>query len=157
MCKKEKKIAILGKLETKYQAPFNDISWEIWSMNKHRDEEFLPRVDKWFDIHIKPDKLDADILRDDFPFEECHALIGGNYFNNITSYLIAYAILQGATEIALYGMRFTIDHERRQAERENVRQWIFFALGRGIKVSIPCDKEYLLPEYVLAEGQDYDQ
>ena len=157
MCKKEKKIAILGKLETKYQAPFSDISWEIWSMNKHRDEEFLPRVDKWFDIHIKPDKLDADVLRDDFPFEECHALIGGNYFNNITSYLIAYAILQGATEIALYGMRFTVDHERRQAERENVRQWIFFALGRGIKVSIPCDKEYLLPEYVLAEGQDYDQ
>ena len=39
------------------------------------------------------------------------------------------AILQGATDIALYGMRFTIDHERRRRELENVRQWIFFALG----------------------------
>ena len=157
MAKLGRKIAILGKLETKYKAPFDDISWEIWSMNKHRDEEFLPRVDKWFDIHIKPDKPDADILRDDFPFEKCHALAGGNYFNNITSYMIAYAILEGATEIALYGMRFTIDHERRQAERENVRQWIFFALGRGIKVTIPCDKDYLLPEHVVKEGMDYDQ
>ena len=157
MAKLGRKIAILGKLETKYKAPFNDISWEIWSMNKHKDEEFLPRVDKWFDIHIKPDKPDADILRNNFPFEECHALVGGNYFNNITSYMIAYAILQGATEIALYGMRFTIDHERRQAERENVRQWIFFALGRGIKITIPFDKDYLLPEHKIKEGMDYDQ
>lgn len=153
----DKKIAILGKLETKYKAPFDDETWTIWSMNKHVDEEFIPRVDVWFDIHIKPIKENADVLRDDFPFEECHALAGGNYFNNITSYLIAYAILQGASEIALYGMRFTIDHERRRAELENVRQWIFFALGRGVKVSIPFDKEYVLPEFILKEGQDYDQ
>ena len=152
-----KKIAILGKLETKYEAPFEDPSWEIWSMNKHADEEFIPRVDKWFDIHIEPDKKDADILREDFPFEECHKLAGGRYFNNITSYLIAYAILQGVTDLALYGMRFTIDHERRQRERENVRQWIFFAKGRGINVTIPCDAQYLLPEQVVEEGHDYDQ
>ena len=152
-----KKVAILGKLETKYNAPFDDSSWEIWSMNKHKDEEFIPRVDKWFDIHINPDKKDADILREDFPFEECHKLAGGRYFNTITSYLIAYAILNNYTDIALYGMRFIIDHERRQRELENVRQWIFFAKGRGINVTIPCDKEYLLPEQIVPEGGDYDQ
>jgi len=155
--RKPKKIAILGKLETKYDAPFDDKSWEIWSMNKHKDEELIPRVDKWFDIHINPDKKDADVLREDFPFDECKQLAGGNYFVTITSYLIAYAILKGATHIALYGMRFTIDHERRQRELENVRQWIFFALGRGIEVSIPSDKEYLLPEHIIKEGEDYDQ
>lgn len=152
-----KKIAILGKLETKYKAPFNDPDWEIWSMNKHIDEELIPRVDKWFDIHKNPAKTNADVLRDNFPFEECYKLAGGNYFNTIASYLIAYAILQGATDIALYGMRFTIDHARRQRELENVRQWIFFALGRGINVTIPCDKEYLLPEHVIKDGEDYDQ
>lgn len=157
MAKLGRKIAILGKLETKYKAPFDDISWEIWSMNKHVDEEFIPRVDKWFDIHINPIKEDADVLRKDFPFEECHKLAGGNYFNNITSYLIAYAIICGATEIALYGMRFTIDHSHRQEELYNVRQWIFFALGRGIDVQIPYDKEYIFPEFVLKEGEDYDQ
>ena len=152
-----KKIAILGKLETKYEAPFDDKSWEIWSMNKHTDEALIPRVDKWFDIHIHPAKKDADVLRADFPFDECHKLAGGNYFYTVASYLIAYAILQGATEIALYGMRFTMDHDRRKRELYNVRQWIFFALGRGIKVTIPCDKEYLLPEHRLSEGEDYDQ
>ena len=153
----EKKIAILGKLETKYNAPFDDESWEIWSMNKHNDEQFIPRVDKWFDIHLNPDKKDADVLRKDFPFDACHELAGGKYFNNITSYLIAYAILLGATDIALYGMRFTIDHSHRQEERENVRNWIFFAKGRGINVTIPCDKDYLLPEVIVEEGFDYDQ
>lgn len=154
MCKK---IAILGKLETKYYAPFDNPEWEIWSMNKHDDEELIPRVDKWFDIHINPIKIDADILRKDFPFEECYKLAGGNYFTTISSYLIAYAILQGATDIALYGMRFTIDHERRQRELDNVRQWIFFALGRGINVTIPYDKEFILPEHIVKDGQDYDQ
>ena len=50
--------ARLGKLETNYEAPFDDPSWEIWSMNKHADEQFIPRVDKWFDIHIEPQKKD---------------------------------------------------------------------------------------------------
>lgn len=157
MKNKIKKIAILGKLETKYDAPFDDTSWEIWSMNKHKDEELIPRVDKWFDIHINPAKKNADILRKDFPFDECKKLAGGNYFVTVTSYLIAYAILSGATHIALYGMRFTQDHERRKRELENVRQWIFFALGRGLKVDIPSDKEYLLPEHIIRDGEDYDQ
>lgn len=152
-----KKIAILGKLETKYNAPFEDTSWEIWSMNKHWDEDMIPRVDKWFDIHVNPEKTDADVLREDFPFQECQELMGGNYFNNITSYLIAYAILQGATDIALYGMRFIEDHSHRSVELDNVRQWIFFAKGKGVSVTIPYDKEFLLPEVSISEGNDYDQ
>lgn len=156
--KREKKIAILGKLETKYDAPFDDNTWEIWSMNKHKDEELIPRVDKWFDIHIKPEKKNADVKRKDFPFDLCKELAGGNYFCTVASYLIAYAILRGADVIALYGMRFTDDgNPRRRRELENVREWIFFALGRGIKVLIPSDKEYLMPEHIVKEGEDYDQ
>lgn len=152
-----KKIVILGKLETKYDAPFEDNSYEIWSMNKHKDELLIPRVDKWFDLHLEPKKTDADILREDFPFEECHNLVGGKYFVTTAAYLIAYAILQGATDIYLYGMRFTIDHERRSRELHNTRELIFFAKGRGINVFIPSDKEYLLPEHITKEGEDYDQ
>ena len=152
-----KKVAILGKLKTKYKAPFEDLSWEIWSMNKHKDQELIPRVDVWFDIHQNPDNPNADVLKDNFPFEECHKLMGGNYFNNITSYLIAYAIVLGVSEIALYGMRFIEDHSHRSSELDNVRQWIFFAKGRGIEVKIPYDKEFLLPEYIVNEGADYDQ
>lgn len=151
------KVAILGKLETKYDAPFKNPEWEIWSMNKHDDEMLIPRVDKWFDLHNKPSKENADVLKDNFPFDDCHKLVGGRYFYTVSAYLIAYAILCGAKEIALYGMRFTIDHDRRQRELENVRQMIFFATGYGVKVTIPSDKDYILPEHIIGEGEDYDQ
>ena len=156
-----KKLAILGKLETKFAAPFEDESVEIWSMNKHVDEKLIPRVDIWFDIHNNTKantyNKDAQITKDNFPFEECHKLVGGMYFNNTVSYLIAYAIIKGFEEISLYGMRFYSDHERRQGELYNVRQMIFFARGRGIKVRIPVDKEYLLPEVKVMEGREFDQ
>lgn len=34
---------------------------------------------------------------------------------------------------------------------------IFFATGYGVKVTIPSDKEYILPEHIVSEGEDYDQ
>ena len=83
-----KKIAILGKLQSKYKAPFDDNSWEIWSMNLHNDAKFIPRVDKWFDLHKKPDNINADYLLSNFDFDACRTLIGGNYFNNNKNYII---------------------------------------------------------------------
>ena len=152
-----RKIAILGKLKTKFDAPFDDDSWEIWCLNKHTDEHLLKRIDKWFDIHIKPEKLDADVLRKDFPFEECEKLVGGKYFKSTPAYLIAYAILQGATDIALYGMKFYADHERRRGELENVQNMIWFAKGKGINVTAPSDFNELMPEHKPMEGKDFDQ
>ena len=143
---KNSKVVILGKLPTKFDAPFDDKSFDIWAFNKHADEEKIKRVDVWFEIHENPDKPDADILREDFPIEEVEELVGGKYFNNSVSYLIAYAILKGYKEIYLYGMRFTTDNERRKREYENVRELIFFAKGRGLKVYAPSDK-IMVQEY----------
>ena len=140
------KLAILGKLPTKHRAPFNDKNWDIWAFNIHSD--MLPRVTKWFDIHANGANPNADITRANFPFKECEELVGGQYFNNSVSYLIAYAILQGYKEIALYGMRFDAAHEtRRNGEYQNVRELMFFAKGRGIKVTSPFDT--MLQEYEL--------
>ena len=152
-----KHFVILGKLETKYLAPFDDSNCTIISMNKHFDEDFIPRVDKWFDLHEEPKKLDADYTKDNFPFEECHELVHGKRFVTTTAYLIAWCILQGATEISLYGMRFTPDHERRVRELHNVREMIYFCWGRGIKINI-CedDEQYLIPEHIPEDGQDFD-
>lgn len=142
-----KKLAILGKLPTKHRAPFNDKNWDIWAFNIHSD--MLPRVTKWFDIHATGANPNADITRANFPFKECEELVGGQYFNNSVSYLIAYAILQGYKEIALYGMRFDAAHEtRRNGEYQSVRELIFFAKGRGIKVTAPADRT-MLQEYEL--------
>lgn len=142
------KVAILGKLPTKFKAPFNDLDYDIWAFNWHEDVDKLKRVDKWFDIHRNNPNPIANINRNNFPFQECSHLVGGNYFNNTASYLIAFAILEGYTEIELYGMRFDAESEIRKQEYHNVRELIFFAKGRGIKISCPVDKP-LMREYEL--------
>ena len=128
-----KKVAILGKLQTKFKAPFNDKTYDIWTMNKHFDYDKIPRVTLLFDIHARYPNPLANITRENYPFKEAEKLLGGNYFNNSVSYMIAYAILKGYEEIELYGMRFHCDFERRKSEYQNVRELIFFAKGRGIK------------------------
>lgn len=139
-----KKVAILGKLQTKQYAPFWDKEWDIWTLNYNSE---LPRITLWFDIHSKPNPR-ADLTRANFPFKECEELVGGQYYNNSISYMIAYAILQGYEEIALYGMRFITDNQPRVEQYDNVRELIFFAKGRGIKVTAPYD-EVMVAEYPL--------
>ena len=132
-----KKVAILGKLPSKYKAPFNNTEWDIWTLN--RNSEDLPRVTLWFDIHAYKPYEKADITRENYPFAEAEKLVGGQYYNNSIAYMIAYAILQGYEEIALYGMAFLDDNEHRREEFFNVRELIFFAKGKGIKVTAPVD------------------
>lgn len=154
-----KEICIMGKLESKYQSPFNNSDVEIWSMNSHFDEVFIPRVDKWFDIHEQPTRENADYTKDNFPFEQCHELVNGKRFCSTMAYMIAFAVLQGADKISIYGARFTDDgNPRRQRELHNVREMLFFCMGKGIEIEI-CedDVEDLFPEYKTVEGQDFDQ
>ena len=140
------KVAILGKLPSKYFAPFEDMSYDIWTCNYN---EVLARVDHIFDIHSHGANPKATITRSNFPFTQCERLVGGQYFNNTFSYMIAYAILKGYKEIEIYGCRFIHDQEIREQQMESVRLMIFFARGRGIKVTTPADEGYLLKEYPL--------
>ena len=154
-----KHITILGKLHTKFLADFEDLNNEIWSMNLHDDEYLIPRVDKWFDLHEIPEKQNAGYVKYNFPFEECHQMVHGRRFCTTAAYLIAFAVLQDATKISLFGMRFTNDgNPRRQRELHNVREMIFFCMGKGIEIEI-CedDKDYLFPEHIPEDGVDFDQ
>lgn len=139
------KVAILGKLVSKYNAPFWDMSYDIWTCNYN---EPLPRVDHIFDIHSHGANPKATITRSNYPFKEAETLVSGNYYNNTFSYMIAFAVLLQYKEIELYGVRLYDDHEIREYQRQNVRELIFFARGRGIKVTAPAD-ECLLEEYPL--------
>ena len=142
-----KKVAILGKLHTKFKAPFDDKTWDIWGFNWHKI--MPPRYTLWFDIHARGANPIADITRDNFPFKEVEDLVGGQYFNNSVSYLMAYAILKGYKEISLYGVQFLQDRDtRRDKQYQNARELIMFAKGRGIKVTAPFDKT-MLAEYPL--------
>lgn len=133
------KVAILGKLPTKHKAPFNNPDYDIWAFNWHTDEKQLKRVDLWADIHSIGFNPKATLTRKNFPFKEVEQLLGGNYFNNTASYLIAYAILKGYKTIELYGMRFQSLEEQRKQEYHNTRELIFFAKGKGIDIKAPFD------------------
>ena len=140
------KVAILGKLPSKFYAPFWDLSFDIWAFNYHKEQ--LPRVSLWFDIHKNNPNPIATITRTNYPFDEVVKMLGGNYFNNSVSYLIAYAILKNYKEIYLYGMQFKNDNEQRELQYQNVRELIFFAKGKGIEIKAPFNK-VMLAEYPL--------
>lgn len=151
-----KRIAIIGKLPSKFQAPFNDSEWEIWGCNVHNDFMSLPRIDKWFDIHtsrvakypyIAPDKL---ILRDEKFIRECKKALGGNYITNSMVYMVLYAALrENASHIYLYGCRLNNDEEIRTNQLQNLREVLFFCKGRGIKVN--SVEDIVLKEYQIYE------
>lgn len=145
-----RKVAILGKLPTKLKAPFDNKSWDIWTCNYHKEE--LSRITLWFDIHANKPNPKANITRENYPFKEVENMLGGQYINNSFSYMIAYAVYKGYTEIALYGAQFLNDQERRTGQYFNVREMIFFAKGRGIKVTAPYDS-IMLNEYELYGGK----
>ena len=144
------KVAILGKLSSKFNAPFNDKSWQIWLSNWHKDYNYLPRYDLWFDMHnqnttrfqkklLKIIPAEKFITQKNYPYSDAINLVGGTksntYLNNVTAYMVAYAILKGATDIALYGVLFDKKDEIRNEERNCVRELLFFAKGRGINVT----------------------
>lgn len=142
------KVAILGKLPTKFKAPFDNFDYDIWAFNWHQDERQLKRVDLWVDIHSIGINPKAKLTRLNFPFKDVENMLGGNYFNNTASYLIAYAILKGYKTIELYGMRFQSLEEQRRSEFNNVRELIFFAKGKGIDIKAPFDP-HLFTQYEL--------
>jgi hypothetical protein len=144
-----KKVAILGKLPTKFKAPFDDKKWDIWTLNYHNEE--MPRVTKWFDIHAHGANPKADMIRKNYPFKSIEKMLGGQYVNNSFSYMIAYAIYKKYTHIALYGAQFINDTERRSLQYLNVREILMFARAKGIKITAPYDN-IMVQEYKLYGG-----
>lgn len=121
------KVAILGFTQSFQKAPFGDPSWEIWGLNELY--MFVPRWDRWFELHSRA-VYEADKTRvsdhvqklmgmtcpvymhqrwDDIPGSVPYPLDAiiqrfGNYFTNTISYMLALAIMEGFTEIGVYGV-----------------------------------------------------
>lgn len=72
-----------------------------------------------------------------FPFDEVEKLYGSLYLTSSPAYMIAYAILKGVKELAIYGVDLSISDHEYFWQRPCVEAWIGFAKGRGIKVTIP--------------------
>ena len=80
-----------------------------------------------------------------FPIEKCAKEfgVGAMYFSNTIAYMIAFALMNGAKDIAFYGVNQAGSHEYSE-ERASVEFWIGIALGRGVKVTINGKNSQLL-------------
>jgi hypothetical protein len=70
-----------------------------------------------------------------YPLEAIKYAFGSDYFTDGISYMIAYAIYQGATSLDIYGVHMA-DRWEESAQRGCVEFWLGVALGRGIRIKI---------------------
>ena len=161
------KVALIGTApSSRMLAPYNDPSWTIWGCSPG-NMNALPRVDVWFELHsnllwpehesygrpyiewLRCQKFpifmqDQSLVPNAtvFPKDEIVAEFGDDFFTSSFAWMMALAMQQGATEIALYG----IDMASRD---EYIRQrpgFFFFrhlAKLRGIKISAPHESDIM--------------
>ena len=143
------KITIIGKGQGWEDAPTDGETWGVNDLFKRRDVKLIfamdnleTRLSTWAEgieeytrkncIPVVGQKaysfLPISII---FPIKEMHT----DYFVCTISYMIAYAIFKGATQIDLYGCTLWGGSEY-SYQKPNVEYWIGYAQGKGIKVNI---------------------
>lgn len=167
---------VCGAPSSEHLAPFNDPEWEIWVLGNRLDRHKGRRVTRIFEIHddlsehgdgkryaewLVSHGIQMTVGRgfpaggpnvERFPFDEAEGLFGSTYLTSSTAYMMALAILKGATEIGVYGSDMSVDDHEYFWQRPCLEAWIGFAKGRGIKVTIPEVSPIGRCEYVEGAG-----
>ncbi len=166
--------AIIGKAPASRDfAPFEDESWEIWTLSDLVPRQQVPRFNRHFELHhewwwrpdakrpndcrVSPDYYDwlrsidgqpvymqqhyQDIPASrPFPLQGIVHHFRYPYYTNTVSYLIAFAIFEGAKSIGIWGVDMAQTVEYRE-QRPSCEWLIGWAMGAGIEVIIPdeCD------------------
>lgn len=148
----KKKLALLGCSKSYKKAPFDDESYEIWSLN----EFDAPRYERMFELHPMEVQNEAELeflLNCEKPvyvLEETPLVPTGivypkdeilkqpwadEYFCCTFAYQIALAIYEGFEVIELWGMNAEEGSPReRTIESANIQWWLAIAKGKGIEV-----------------------
>lgn len=175
------KIALIGTApSSRLLAPFNDPSWKVWGCSPG-NMNVLPRFDAWFEIHsnlLWPEHesygkpyiewlkgLKVPVYMQDqtqvpnatpFPWRELTQEFGEDFFTSSFAWMMAFAMRQGAAEIALYG----IDMASRDEYILQRPGFFFFrheAQRRGIKVSAPNESDIMQspPLYAISDSTPF--
>lgn len=174
-----KRVAIVGYAQTRDLAPFSSSEYEIWGLNDLY--RFIPRWDRWFNMHDEETgltghtpfaelvkeyaKWDAPVYMIDkhpdvpnsvkFPLEEIRKLYG-DYFTNSISYMIAMAIYENFDEIAIYGVDMA-DGTEYANQRPSCEYWMGVARGKGIKIYTPVETSLLKTRYLYGYENHKDE
>lgn len=170
-----KKIAIVcGSPGSMMMAPFEDESFEIWVLGNRLDAFEGKRITKIFEIHDDLSEHSVNYPKwlaekkiplivgnkfpykathiEEFPFHTAKGLYGATYLTSSSAYMMALAILEGATHISIYGVDMAVDDFEYFWQRPCMEAWIGFAKGKGIEVYIPDISPIGKSDYI--EGVD---
>ena len=162
-----RKIALLGGAFTLPYAPWQDLTWELWAHMSCR-RNCVREPDIFFDLHppelwrdpkrkfwdptyyqwlqqnhvpIYMQEAYKDVLAAKrYPFEPMITEFPRGYMTNTVAYMIALALMEGVTHLALYGCHYDAAGEY-GPQRGCAEYWCGVAEGRGVQVLIPprCD------------------
>lgn len=173
---KPEKIAIVGGAPSSaHFAPYDDPNCEIWVHGNQIDRHDGKRITRIFEIHdnlsehgdpLKYAQMLVDrgipmVVGEGFPIKAPHVEVYpfaqvnafmGEHLTSTPAYMMGYAILHGATEILIYGCDMAVDDHEYFYQRPTMYAWIGYALGRGIRVSIPKASSLFKDAYV--EGRN---
>lgn len=171
-----RKVAIVGSAENWREAPFDDDSWEIWTLNDMF--KIVPKSDVYFELHdmsqtknhtpgemewLRNNKtipvymmhLDDTVpMARQYPYEDILKEYG-RYFTNSISWMIALALHEDdVDEIGIWGVNMAHGTEY-AAQKPSCEYFIGLARGRGINVLIPSSSSLLSNGflYALEESQ----
>jgi hypothetical protein len=168
------KVAIVGgELGSEYLAPFEAPDWEIWVHGNQMGRHENRRVSRMFEIHDDlteheqgypkwlSDKNIPMVVGKLFPIEGSHITvypfdevnsIMGEHLTSSPAYMMGMAILEGASEIGIYGVNMSIDDHEYFYQRSTMYAWIGYAQGLGIEVTIPKESNLFVDSYVEGQG-----
>lgn len=175
------KIALVGTApSSRLLAPYGDPAWDIWVCSPG-NMTGIPRITRWFEIHasmswpenqqygpnyvewMKKQPFPVYMQSKEwvpnaivYPKDEMVQKFGGDFFTSSFSWMMALAIHEGASEIALYG----IDMASREEYIQQRPGFYFFrreARKLGIKVSAPHESDIMTspPLYGFSESRPY--
>jgi hypothetical protein len=156
------KVALIGGGDSLVYAPWHDQSWEIWSHASIHTMCEPGRVVRFFDLHPKAVWNEAKPWRRDYVrwlqrlqtpiyMQEKYAEIPASvrypkelvlsqfrrYVSGHAGWMIALALIEGATEIGFFGIHYASASEYAE-QRAGCEYWMGVAEGRGVKLTIPA-------------------
>lgn len=165
--KKPLKVALIGTApSSRMLAPFNDPSWTIWACSPG-NQNILPRADAWFELHgnlhwpenkhygepyvnwLRQLQIPVYMQNQDyvphaipFPMAQMVREFGQDFFTSSFAWMMAFAISQGAEEIALFGIDMA-SRDEYILQRPGFFYFRHVAQSRGIRVSAPNESDIM--------------
>lgn len=74
----------------------------------------------------------------EFPLAECLSRYPNGYFNSTAAYVVAFALMAGATKLSCFGMDFTYPNAHdAEKGRACVEFWLGMAVANGVQLAVP--------------------